>query len=121
MIFGIARELIPALIRWRGFDLEARKYEDNETKEARKALTEALQLQINELKGDLKVVRVELNEALLHNARCDADRERLQGQVNVMQVQLDRIMSHEQKGLQHVEGLAQEVKKLEEKVSTKLT
>lgn len=95
MVIGAAREIIPKLLLWRGANLAERQYEDSEARLAREALVEGMQSQINELRAGVAATLSELREVRLQHGKCEIEQERLRGVVNVMQLQIDRLMSHD--------------------------
>ncbi len=95
LIGAVARELVPAWLKWKGANLEERKYTDGETKEGYQALITDLKEQVKELKANVATVLSELKEVRAAHITCEVGQAELRGEMNVMKEQMAAIHRHE--------------------------
>ncbi len=127
-VAGIARELIPALLKVLGFTFEREKYKDGLKAMEHDALVKELKDRIDKLENLVTDLQREGREDRLNAARllaeektahskCQIEQEQLRGdlrvhseRMNTMQVQLDRLLSHDKANTEHTKKLAEIVK-----------
>lgn len=128
VLYGVAREVVPASLKLLGFNLDREKYRDSKKKQERDALADELRDRIDKLEKLVTNLQEESREDRVTGARlladekaahakCQIEQEQLRGdlrvqneRLNTMQVQLDRLLSHDQKNAENVKKLADVIK-----------
>ena len=107
---GLAREAIPAALKWRGFNFDREKYKDGEAKEAREALVKELEKQVKSLCEEVTELSKKHETATTAHAKCEIEQEKIRGDLRVMQVQIDALMRHDKANLENTKKLAEIIK-----------
>ena len=119
-----ARDVVPAVLKYRGFDIEREKYKDQMEKTEHDNLVEELRKRIEEIAKELAEVKREAREDRLTSSRllaeekdghakCKMDVVELRGEIRVMQKEIEALKRHDSNNTDHVKGLTQAVVKID--------
>jgi hypothetical protein len=129
---------VDALLKLQRSRFEEQQYEDSEVKSAREALVQELKQRIEKLEQAISNMQAAYQAERISNssmlaeeraahAKCQLDREQLRGdlrvqheRLNTIQLQLDRLLKHDERNEENVKGLKEAVKHLDIEAATKL-
>lgn len=86
-------------------NMEERQYGDTQNKEREEALVQELRDQIKDLKTSHAAVLVELREVRTNHAKCEIQHAELKGKLEVLEVKLNRLESHDKANKEQLDVL----------------
>ncbi len=118
---------IDAALKWQKARLEERQYGDGEARMAREQLVKELKDRVEKLEAQSAALSNKLSEAHLAHAKCEVEQAKLQGKLdsqvermNAMQIQIDRLTSHDENNAANKKVLKEAVAQIDPQAAAKL-